>query len=242
MEIKNYILKMMTQWELFQFAHDTIAYADKYAEGIPQTYADKLEELRAAFDVYDEEVAQLRMPSPLELLKADDDRDYAIRKMYDLIRYYSDYRFDVAKEEAGKKLKRVFKNYGTGSFISRQAQEVQTAMTTLLLQELAREVEQQHVAILGLNEVVEALDTSNKVFKDEQKVRNNLRAKYVTGVVQSVRKELQTQIVEFMELINALAVVEGEEKYDKLKRVIATMTKEYVSGIRLRTKKKEAEV
>lgn len=53
MEIKNYILKMMTQWEHFQFAHDAIAFADKHAEGMPQTYTNKLKEVRAAFDIYD---------------------------------------------------------------------------------------------------------------------------------------------------------------------------------------------
>ena len=150
MEIKIYILRMMTRWKLFQFAHETIAFADKDADGKPPTYADKLEELRAAFDIYDIEVAQVRMPTPHELLKADNDRDYAIRKMYDLIRYYTDYRYDGAKEQAAKVLKRVFKSYGTGSFISRQTQKVQTAMIMLLLKELTRDAEQQSVAISAL--------------------------------------------------------------------------------------------
>ena len=241
MEIKNYLLKMMTQWELFQFAHDTIAFADKEAEGKSPNYADKLEDLRTAFDIYDEEIAQQRMPSPLELLKADDNRDYAIRKMYQLIRYYSDYRYDAAKEQAARNIKRIFKSYGTGSFISRQAQEVQTAMISLLLKELTRDVEQQSVVTLGLTEVVQALDTSNRVFNKEQESRNKMRAKYVTGVAQSAREELQKQIVEFMALINALALVEGEGKHDNLIRVIATMTKEYVARMRQRTKKGEGE-
>lgn len=241
MEIKNYILKMMTQWELFQFAYDTLAFAENYAEGMPQPYTDKLAELREAFDIYDEEVAQERMPSPLELLKADDDRDYAIRKMYQLIRYYADYRYDATKEQAARGLKKVFKTFGTGSYISRQAQKVQTSMIYLLVQELAHDTEQQYVATLGLTAVVEALDRSNSVFKKEQNSRSTMRANYVAGVVQNARKELQQQIVEFMTLIDALAMVEGEEKYDKLKQFVATMTKEYVAGIRQRTKKKDAE-
>ena len=241
MEIKIYILRMMTRWKLFQFAHETIAFADKDADGKPPTYADKLEELRAAFDIYDIEVAQVRMPTPHELLKADNDRDYAIRKMYDLIRYYTDYRYDGAKEQAAKVLKRVFKSYGTGSFISRQTQKVQTAMIMLLLKELTRDAEQQSVVILGLTEVVQALDTSNKVFKKKEEGRNKMRAKYVTGVAQSAREELQKQIVEFSALINALAIVEGEEKYEELKRIIATMVKEFMAGVRQRTKKEQEE-
>lgn len=241
MEIKNYILKMMTQWKLFQFALDTIAFADNYAEGMPQTYADKLEELRAAFNIYDQEVAQQRMPSRLELLKADDDRDYAIRKMYQLILYYSDYRYDAAKEHAAKGIKRIFKSYGTGSFISRQAQDVQTTMISLLLKELARPMEQQHVVTLGLTEVMLALDTSNRVFNEEQMVRNKILAAYVTDVQKHARIELQKQIMEFVALINALAVVEGEEKYAELKQIINSMVKEYMAGVGQRSKKKKEE-
>ena len=122
---------MMTRWELFQFSYNSIAFADKDADGKPQTYTDKLEELRTAFNIYDHEMAVERTPTTHQLLKADDDRDYAIRKLYQLIRYYSDYRYDVSKEKAGKALKRIFKSYGSGSFISRQAQEVQTAMIRL---------------------------------------------------------------------------------------------------------------
>lgn len=47
--------------------------------------------------------------------------------------------------------------------------------------------------------------------------------------------------MEFAELINALAVVEGEEKYVQLKQVIATMVKVYVAGVHQRTKKKKIE-
>ena len=68
-----------------------------------------------------------------------------------------------------------------------------------------------------------------------------MRAKYVTGVAQSAREELQKQIVEFSALINALAIVEGEEKYEELKRIIATMVKEFMAGVRQRTKKEQEE-
>ncbi len=133
-----------------------------------QTYAKKLEELGSAFDIYDKELAQDRMPTPHQLLKADEDRDYAIRKLYQLICCFSDYRYDAAKENAAKALKVIFKSYGTGSFISRQAQDVQTAMIGNLLQELARDTEKQYVATLNLTEVVLALDTNNQILKENK--------------------------------------------------------------------------
>ncbi len=241
MNIKLHTLKLMKQWELFQFTFDMIEFAHKQEEGMPQTYADKLDELNAAFDIYDKELAQDRMPTPHQLLKADEDRDYAIRKLYQLIRYYSDYRFDAAKEDAAKALKTIFKSYGTGSFISRQAQDVQTAMIGYLLKELARDKEQQYIATLNLTEVVLALDTNNQIFEREQMARRKMEARYVTGVVKDARAELQKQIVEFATLINALALLDGEEKYAELKLIFNAMLKKYVTAAQQRTKKKEGD-
>ncbi len=241
MNIKLHTLKLMKQWELFQFTFDMIEFAHKQEEGMPQTYADKLDELNAAFDIYDKELAQDRMPTPHQLLKADEDRDYAIRKLYQLIWYYSDYRYDAAKEQAAKGLKSVFKSYGTGSAISRLSQDTQTAVIGRLLQELARDKEQQYIATLGLTEAVLALATSNKVFDKEQRSRRKLQSEYVTGIVRDARTELQNEFMEFVALINALAVIEGPEKYVVLKKTIHAMIQKYVAAVRQRTKKKDAE-
>lgn len=241
MKIKLYYLERMTRWELFQFTYDTIDVAHKHEEGMPQSYAEKLEELCKAFEVYDKELAQTRIPLPAsqQLIEAADNRDYAIRKLYQLARYYADYRYDATKQNAGRGLKAIFRSYGTGSFISRQAQDVQTAMITNLLQELERDTAQQHLSILNLTEVVAALDQNNRIFEKEQQARRKKEAKYVTGLARDARIALQNQIMEFTTLINALAVVEGEEKYAKLKQIIGSMIKKYMTAVRQRTKKRE---
>lgn len=232
---------MLTKWELFQLVDDTLAIADKHQEGMPHAYTEKLEELRTAFDVFDEELVQERLPTPHQLLQADKERDYAIRKIYQLIGYYSDYRYDAAKEQAAKELKTIFKSYGTGSAISRLSQDMQTAVISNLLKELGRDKEQQYIATLGLTEAVMALTTNNKVFDKEQRSRNILKAKYVTGVVRDARTEVENHFMEYTELINALAVVEGPEKYDVLKKTIYAVVQKYVAAVRQRTKKKDAE-
>ncbi len=198
--------------------------------------------MRTVFDIYDEELVKERMPTPHQLLKTDDDRDYALRKMYDLIRYYSDYRYDTAKEKAAKHLKAVFKQYGTGSAIARRPQDTQTAIINFLLQKLGRDTEQQHIATIGLTEVMTALATSNKIFDREQLLRRNLQSEYVTEVVQNARRELQGKLMEFVDLVNALSLVEGQEKYVKLKQSMNTMVQEYVAAMRQRAKKKEVEL
>lgn len=47
--------------------------------------------------------------------------------------------------------------------------------------------------------------------------------------------------IEFVELINALALVEGQEKYAELKRVIGAIVREDVGKAKLRTKKRDSQ-
>jgi hypothetical protein len=47
--------------------------------------------------------------------------------------------------------------------------------------------------------------------------------------------------MELVALINALAIVEGEEKYSELKLLLNKLVKEYVTRARNRVKKKENE-
>ena len=111
---------------------------------MPPAFTTKLEELRTSFEIYDIELAQERRPSSEQLQQADESRDYTVRKLHQLIKDFSDYRFDTEKEQAAKSLLTIFKRYGTGSKIARLSQDSQTAVITNLLQELARDEVQQH--------------------------------------------------------------------------------------------------
>ena len=239
MIFKLYTFKLLTRWEFFQLLYHVLSFCDKYSEGMPQAFTDKVAELRIAFDVYDVELVQDRMPTPHELLQADEGRDYAIRKTYQLITYYSDHRFDPNKELAAKKLKRIFKSFGTGSKISRAEQDTKTAMISNLVQELSTESSLQHIATLNLTDEVAALNQHNRVFAKEQNNRYKLQANYVTGVVRDARMETQNKFMELVALINALSVVDGPEKYIELKQIFKTLVQESVTVARQRTKKKE---
>lgn len=241
MNIKLYSLKSMTRWEVFQLLDDVLTVCDKHGEGMPQSFADKVESFRKAFEIYDEEIVQARKFATRDLQKADEERDYAIRKIYQLIRYYSDYRFDPEKEVAAKALKRIFKSYGTGSKIARQSQDTQTAMIINLLQVFSNDLPKQYIATLRLTDAVSALETSNQVFAKEQSSRYKFKSEYVKGVAKSARTDVQNEFMELVALINSLAVVEGQEKYADLKRIINELVRKYVAQVRLRTRKKEVE-
>lgn len=241
MNIRLYSFKLLTRWEFFQMLAEALKVFESNQAEMPQSYTDKVAELRTAFEIYDKELVQERTLTPQQLFRAEERRDYAVRKIYQLIRYYSDYRFSQEKERAAKALMRIFKSYGTGSKISRQGQDAKTAIITNLLQELSGDTAPQHIATLQLTDAVEALETNNLVFKREQQRRRKLQAEFVKGVARSARTEVQNQFMKLVTLVNALAVVEGEEKYAELKQLLTTIVQKYLTQARQRTKGREVE-
>ena len=123
MRVRYYQLKTLSRWEVMQLLNYILEFAEKRTEGMPDAVKNKLKELRAVYDIYDIEIAEQRQIPIEELQKAEIERDFAIRKIYTLVRDYTDYRFDEKKMHAATVLKRIFKKYGTGSSISRISQD-----------------------------------------------------------------------------------------------------------------------
>lgn len=238
MNVKYYHLRDISRWELFQLVYDALTFIDSHSQGMPQSYTSKVEEVRTAFDIYDVEVALERKISTQELFEAEELRNYDVRKIYSIINDYSNYRYDNQKEMAGQALIHIFESYGTGSSISRMPQGTQTAVIINLLQELGRKAAQQHIATLDLTKAVEAFSHSNDYFIQSQRIRHKQEAHYVTGVVKAARKELSTQFLEFVDVVNALSILEGQEKFAQLKQTISAMVKKYVLRARQRKRKK----
>ncbi len=239
MKARSYHTYRFSQWAFFQFIYYVLDYIEPLVEGMPETFTNKLETLRTSFDIYDIEVAQQRRISAEELMKADEERDFAIRKTYTFICAYVDYRYDPKKMEAANALKQIFKRYGTGSSISRKSQDTQTAMITNLLQEMAQPESIKHIDTLSLTEIVAALTTNNHIFIHEQRVRGKAKANYVTGVAKNARTNVQNDFLAFVDIVNALAIVEGEEKYAELKQFVNQLLKNYVATTKERSKKEE---
>lgn len=241
MNVLPYHVNRLSRWEIFQLLFDILAFAEEHSDDMPEAYTTKLQTLRTTFDIYDIEVAKERRISNEELLKADKARDFAVRKIYTLIRAYSDYHFDPEKMKAAKYLQHILKWYGTGSAISRMSQDAQTAVITNLLQDLAKADSQQHITILQLTDAVSALTTHNLIFEKEQQNRRKAQAEYVTGVVKNARTNVENDFLAFVDVVNALAIIEGEEKYAELKRNIGAMVKKHFALAKQRTRKKEEE-
>ena len=238
MKIAAYTLDRINRWEVFQLMSDVLRYLEQNFDEMPESFRDKLSDMRTAFDIYDEELVQERRPSAKRLLEADDERMHAISTIYKVLRVYIHYKYSKEKQVAAKGLSKIFKLYGSAQEINRKGQDTKSAMITNLLQDLSEELTQQHIATLNLEDAVSSLEINNISFLKEQRARNNFQAVYVTGVVKNARRAVQKEFMELVSIINALAVVEGQEKYAEMKKMISIIVREYLTTARMRTKKR----
>ncbi|MGV8962419.1 MAG: DUF6261 family protein [Candidatus Saccharimonadaceae bacterium] len=239
MEIFLFPLTRLNQWQLFQMMEEVITFSQQHTDNMPLSFDEKLASLQAAFDVYDEVIAQETRISATHQLEIDEERNYALSKMYQVISTYADYKYAPEKELAARALQKTLKPYGSGRSIGRMNQQAKTAVTTNMLQDLAKEAALSHLTALRLSELILALTQTNKEFINEQNLRLSVQAKFVTGVAKSARAEVQKQFLEFTALINALAVVEGDQKYAALKKTISATVNNHVAQARQRIGKKE---
>ena len=234
MKIKTSNLNRLTRWEVYQLIADALVFANAAQEGMSELYATILALLQAKFDAYDNALIQERNTTPEELTEADEARDYGIRKLSGLLEEYSDYRLDTGKATAATALLGAMRGYGTGSEIARMAQDTETARLTNLLQDLDKEENAAHVATLGLEPLVAYIRQHNNTFAEAQQTRRDEQSQYITGLVKATREEAQGAFRTFSETVNALAIVEGEEKYSTLMAQINTLIDDYIAKARQR--------
>lgn len=241
MNVKNSELNRFNRWELFQFLDDVLTATELQDEGMSELYNNKLADLRAAFETLDDALVQERNTSPEGLIDAEEKRDYAVRKIYSIAKEYSDYRFDKEKEDAGTALVEIFKPYGTGYAIAMMPQDAETAVLTNLMQDMMNKDGGESLEKLSLVNVYDELMSKNNLFKEKQFSRRKEESEFVAGVVKTARTNAQNEFMAFVAIVNALAIVEGQEKYSELKKTINRLLEKYVATAKQRTTKREEE-
>ena len=242
MKISNANLDRLTRWELQGLLKDVLKHAESHTDGMPELYTNKLDELRTVYDAYDDVLAQEEKASIDSLIAAEEGRDHAVRKMYALIKEYANFPYEEAKEDAAKQLLRLFKPYGTGNSIASMSQDEETMVLTNLFQDIDKSEETENcIATLGLSIVADNLRSYNSIFNELQHNRYIAETQFVAGVVKDARIALQKEFMSYADVVNALTIVEGEEKYTELKQTVNLLVKKYVDKAKQRTKKKEEE-
>ena len=236
-------LNRLERYELYTFMKSVIEYTERLLEDMPELFTNKFAELKTAFTAYDDVLAQERRLSPEGLIEAEEKRDHAVRKLYSLAKEYSNYPYDSEKELAADEILKVFKVYGTGSEIARKTQDIETGVIENLLQDLIKtQARQEALETLHLMRVVDSLTSSNNEFSETQLTRRSENAEFLAGAVKESRTEVQDVFMSFVNVVNALAIVEGEAKYVKLKKFIPDLLDDYVTESKRRGKRKEKEV
>lgn len=242
MNISFSSLDRLNRWESFRFLHDVVDFTDAHLEGMPELFNTKFETFRTAFNAFDEALVQERRVAPKALVASEEGRDLAIRKIYALIREYSVFPYNQEKEDAANVLLNVFKPYGTGSSIAYMAQDEETSVLINLLQDFDKNAAAfEGLVALDLVGVVDTLKLHNSDFTTMQQQRVKDDAHTVLGIVKITRTEAQEEFIAFQEIVNALALIEGDEKYSDLKTEINRLHKVVVDRAKQRTKKKEDE-
>ena len=190
MKLTLYALTRLNQWQLFQMMEDVLLFSHKHGEDMPPAFYEKRDVVQSVYNVYDEVMAQETHISAKRQIELDEQRNFALSKMYQIINAYANYKFAPEKEAASRALLRTLKPYGSGRSIGRMNQDAKTAVTTNMLQDLAREESVAHLATLHLTDVVTALTLTNKEFLKEQMQRHTKQAHFVSGVAKSARAEL----------------------------------------------------
>ncbi len=136
----------------------------------------------------------------------------------------------------------LFKPYGTGSKIAQLPQDEETLALINLLQDFTnKQVVAEAINTLGLTGAVDTLKAANASFTRVQHQRVKDDAHAVLGIAKTTRTEAQYSFIAFQDIVNALALVEGEEKYADLKTELNRLHKVVVDRAIQRTKKKEEE-
>lgn len=240
MNISFRSLDRLNRWESARFLFDAIAFTDAHSEGMPELFISKFEALRAAYDAYDEALVQEQKVTPQKLVEAEEGRDLAVRKLYAIAREYSVYPYNKEKENAGKALMHTFKPYGTGSKLSQLPQDEETLALINLLQDFDNNAAAYEALVaLDLVGVVDTLKIHNADFIYVQHKRIKDDAHAVLGIVKTTRTEAQNEFIAFQEIVNALALIEGDEKYADLKTELNRLHKVVVDRAKQRTKKKD---
>lgn len=242
MKISFSSLDQLNRWEVFRFLHDVVDFTDAHSEGMSELFNTKFESFRTAFHAFDSALVQEQRVAPKELVEAEEGRDMAIRKIYALIREYSQFPYEQEKEDAANVIMNVFKPYGTGSSISIMAQDEETSVLINLIQDFKKNpAASGALTTLGLTPVFEALMIHNITFIETQQQRTKDDAHLILGIVKDTRTKAQEEFISFQDLVNALAIVEGPEKYADLKLEINKLHKNVVARAKQRTKKKDDE-
>lgn len=215
--IKKFNLSRVRLMEFFQTMTNIKSFVDKENAkelGI-ETAKSVFDTKLTALDEALKPLAKSELTQKLHQL--DRERDDALVGFLGHCRAFAHFP-EEAKSQAAQKLLLNAEKYGKN--IQNKPLKEETAIITNLLQDLSTSELQQAVSIIGAEKWIENLRTANEAFAKIHNDRTQEQSLIETGKTKEARQELQEAFKVLVQTINALAVINGKEKYQNVINLI----------------------
>ena len=116
---------------------------------------------------------------------------------------------DVATATAAMEVKRLFDTYGYPTSL---AQTEESGVLHNLIQDL-KALDAEKARLLALTPWINNLENKEKAFKEAAQKRTDEKSRVIVGVVKQCRSEADNAYRQLVSTVNALCLIEGEEKY-----------------------------
>lgn len=152
-----------------------------------------------------------------QLAESDSQRDSIFRGMADTVKAASNH-FDEGNRQAAKRLQVIFDHYGN---LTRKQYDEETGAIHNLLQELYAYPED--IDLLGLRTWMVQLEIKNNEFKALMKLRNSTESAKTNLRMKNIRVEADRCFRDILDRLDALMLLNGEEKYAPFVNELNTM-------------------
>ena len=175
---------------------------DEIADDVNPVLDNQISAFETKLDAFDEALkSSSSLPSTALATDADVERDSAWRGANAYVKAMTDHP-DPASATTATEVKRLFDTYGDPTSL---AQTEESGVLHNLIQDL-KALSAEKTQLLSLTPWITNLENKEKAFKDE-------KSKIIVGIVKQSRSEADAAYKQQVSTVNALCLLEGEEKY-----------------------------
>ena len=222
--IESTNLKMLRNLEAFQVFSDILAFlheeepVEEPLKGLRDTFAARLSDYDTAL------VPERRSRYTAELARLDGQRDYVFRSLTAHLKLYLS-SFDAVQVKAAEALLALADKYGRN--IPAMPYRQETGAIKNLLQDLDLEANAAHTQTLFAGHWVSALRTANEQFEQMMFTRSDATSEATMDAAKVAHEAAQMTFGKLCEMVNALAIVNGDAAYkyiiDRINQLVAEL-------------------
>ena len=182
---------------------------DEIADEVNPVLDGQISAFETKLDAFDEALkSSSSLPSTALATDADVERDSAWRGANAYVKAMTEHP-DVATATAAMEVKRLFDTYGDPTSL---AQTEESGVLHNLIQDL-KALDAEKARLLALTPWINNLENKEKAFKQAAQKRTDEKSRVIVGVVKQCRSEADNAYRQLVSTVNALCLIEGEEKY-----------------------------